>query len=145
MKEDKQKDKLLNEQQSANFLNILKERFEQTMQRHKAMQWLKIQIKLKASPDKVWSLHEMERTGGEPDVVMHDHISDHYIFIDCCVEGPAGRRSCCYDREALDSRKANKPENSVLDMISHMGVELLTEHDYYELQVIDSIDMKTSS
>ncbi|MEJ2900459.1 DUF4256 domain-containing protein [Acinetobacter sp. NS-4] len=145
MKEDKPKDKLLNEQQSANFLNILKERFEQNMERHKAMQWLKIQIKLKASPDKVWSLHEMERTSGEPDVVMHDHISDHYIFMDCSVESPAGRRSCCYDREALDSRKANKPENSVLDMISHMGVELLTEHDYYELQAIDSIDMKTSS
>jgi hypothetical protein len=145
MKEDKPKDKLLNEQQFANFLNILKERFEQNMQRHKAMQWLKIQIKLEASPNKVWSLHEMERTGGEPDVVMHDHISDHYIFMDCSIESPVGRRSCCYDREALDSRKANKPENSVLDMISHMGVELLTEHDYYELQAIDSIDMKTSS
>lgn len=87
----------------------------------------------------------MERTSGEPDVVMHDHISDHYIFMDCSVESPAGRRSCCYDREALDSRKVNKPENSVLDMISHMGVELLTEHDYYELHAIDSIDMKTSS
>jgi hypothetical protein len=87
----------------------------------------------------------MERTCGEPDVVLHDHITDHYIFMDCSIESPAGRRSCCYAREALDSRKANKPENSVLDMISHMGVELLTEHDYYELQTIDSIDMKTSS
>lgn len=87
----------------------------------------------------------MERIGGEPDVVLHDHITDHYIFMDCSIESPADRRSCCYDREALDSRKANKPENSVLDMISDMGVELLTEHDYYELQAIDSIDMKTSS
>lgn len=145
MKDGKQKEKLLSEEQSVNLFAILKKRFDQNMHRHKAMHWLKIQHKLEASPDKVWSLHEMEQTGGEPDVVLHDHITDHYIFMDCSIESPSGRRSFCYDREALNSRKTNKPENSVLDMISYMGVELLTEHDYYELQAIGSIDMKTSS
>ncbi|NNG80530.1 DUF4256 domain-containing protein [Acinetobacter sp. ANC 5378] len=115
------------------------------MQRHKAMQWLKIQHKLKTSLAEMWSLHAMEKIGGEPDVVLHDHITDQYIFMDCSIESPAGRRSLCYDQKALDSLKANKPENTVLDLASVMGVELLTEHDYYELQAIDSIDMKTSS
>ena len=145
MKQNKQFEIQLNEDQAAHLLNILKIRFEQNMQRHKAMQWSKIQQKLEASPTKMWSLHEMERTGGEPDVVLHDHITDHYVFMDCSIESPSGRRSLCYDRKALDSRKAHKPENSVLDIASVMGVELLTEHDYYELQAIDSIDMKTSS
>lgn len=145
MKQNKQFEIQLNEDQAAHLLNILKIRFEQNMQRHKAMQWSKIQHKLEESPAKMWSLHEMERTGGEPDVVLHDHITDHYVFMDCSIESPSGRRSLCYDRKALDSRKAHKPENSVLDLASVMGVELLTEHDYYELQVIDSIDMKTSS
>ncbi|MFD1437618.1 DUF4256 domain-containing protein [Acinetobacter terrae] len=145
MKQNKQFEIQLNEDQAAHLLNILKIRFEQNMQRHKAMQWSKIQQKLEASPTKMWSLHEMERTGGEPDVVLHDHITDHYVFMDCSIESPSGRRSLCYDRKALDSRKAHKPENSVLDLASVMGVELLTEHDYYELQAIDSIDMKTSS
>lgn len=145
MKQNKQFEIQLNEDQAAHLLNILKIRFEQNMQRHKAMQWSKIKHKLEASPAKMWSLHEMERTGGEPDVVLHDHITDYYVFMDCSIESPSGRRSLCYDRKALDSRKAHKPENSVLDLASVMGVELLTEHDYYELQVIDSIDMKTSS
>jgi hypothetical protein len=145
MKQNKQFEIQLNEDQAAHLLNILKIRFEQNMQRHKAMQWSKIQQKLEASPTKMWSLHEMERTGGEPDVVLHDHITDHYVFMDCSIESPSGRRSLCYDRKALDSRKAHKPENSVLDLASVMGVKLLTEHDYYELQAIDSIDMKTSS
>lgn len=145
MKQNKQFEIQLNEDQAAHLLNILKIRFEQNMQRHKAMQWSKIQQKLEASPTKMWSLHEMERTGGEPDVVLHDHITDHYVFMDCSIESPSGRRSLCYDRKALDSRKAHKPENSVLDLASAMGVELLSEHEYYELQAIDSIDMKTSS
>ncbi|CAB1212229.1 DUF4256 domain-containing protein [Acinetobacter bouvetii] len=145
MKENKEEAKQLSGEQSKHLLNILKERFEQNMQRHKAMQWPKIQHKLEASPDKMRSLHEMECTGGEPDVVLHDHVTDHYIFMDCCVESPSARRSLCYDREALDSRKSNKPQNSVMDIVSDMGVELLTEHDYYELQAIDAIDMKTSS
>ena len=145
MKQNKQFEIQLNEDQAAHLLNILKIRFEQNMQRHKAMQWSKIQQKLEASPTKMWSSHEMERTGGEPDVVLHDHITDHYVFMDCSIESPSGRRSLCYDRKALDSRKAHKPENSVLDLASVMGVELLTEHDYYELQAIDSMDMKTSS
>ena len=145
MKQNKQFEIQLNEDQAAHLLNILKIPFEQNMQRHKAMQWSKIQQKLEASPTKMWSLHEMERTGGEPDVVLHDHITDHYVFMDCSIESPSGRRSLCYDRKALDSRKAHKPENSVLDLASVMGVELLTEPDYYELQTIDSIDMKTSS
>ena len=93
----------------------------------------------------MWSLHEMERTGGEPDVVFHNYITAHYIFMDCSIESPAGRRNLCYDRKALDFRKAHKPGNSVLDIALLMGVELLTEPDYYELQTIDSIDMKTSS
>ncbi|NNH40104.1 DUF4256 domain-containing protein [Acinetobacter terrae] len=145
MKQNKQFEIQLNEDQAVHLLNILKIRFEQNMQRHKAMQWSKIQQKLEASPTKMWSLDEMERTGGEPDVVLHDHITDHYVFMDCSIESPSGRRSLCYDRKALDSRKAHKPENSVLDLASAMGVELLTEHEYYELQAIDSIDMKTSS
>ncbi|MDK1683213.1 DUF4256 domain-containing protein [Acinetobacter terrestris] len=140
-----QLEKQLPVEQATHLLNIIKIRFEQNMQRHKAMQWSKIQHKLEESPIKMWSLHEMERTGSEPDVVFRDHITDHYIFMDCSIESPTGRRSLCYDRKALNSRKAHKPENSVLDIASVMRVELLTEHDYYELQTIDSIDMKTSS
>lgn len=145
MKENKYMEKQLTIQQTADLLNILKIRFEQNMQRHKALQWSKIQHKLEGNPEKMCSLHAMEQTGGEPDVVLHDHISDQYIFMDCSTESPLGRRSLCYDQKALDSRKANKPENSVMDLASSMGVELLTEHEYYELQTINSIDLKTSS
>lgn len=145
MKENKFIEKQLTPEQTADLLNILKIRFERNMQRHKAMKWSKIQHKLKTSLAKMWSLYEMERTGGEPDVVLHDHITDQYIFMDCSIESPSGRRSLCYDRKALDSRKDHKPENSVLDIASVMGVELLTEHDYYELQAIESMDLKTSS
>lgn len=145
MKGQAQLEKQLTVERAIDLLNILKIRFEQNMQRHKAMQWSKIQLKLEASPAKMWSLHEMERTAGEPDVVFHDHITDHYVFMDCSIEHSMSCRSLCYDHKALDSRKAYKPENSVLEFASVMGVELLTEHDYNQLQTIDSIDMKTSS
>jgi len=139
-----QLEKQLTAEKATHLLNIIKIRYEQNMQRHKAMQWSTIQDKQEASPLKMWSLHEMERTGGKPDVVFRDLI-DHYVLMDCSIESPAGRRSLCYDRKALYSRKAHKPENSVLDITSVMGIELLTEHDYYQLQTIHSIDMKTSS
>ena len=142
MKGQAQLEKQLTAEKATHLLNIIKIQFEQNMQRHKAMQWSKIQYKLEESPVKMWSLHEMERTGGEPDVVFRDHITDHYVFMDCSIESPTGRRSLCYDHKALDSRKAHKPE---LDLASVMGVELLTEPDYYELQTIDSMDSKTSS
>ena len=126
-------------------VNLLKTRFEKNMARHKGLEWLKIQSKLEANPEKLWSLSEMERTGGEPDVVGYDRKTDEYTFFDCSPETPAGRRSVCYDREALESRKEFKPENNAVDMAAAMGIELLTEEQYFALQKLGAFDEKTSS
>ncbi len=126
-------------------LEILKARFEQNKIRHPGIEWAKVQAKLEASPEKLWSLDEMEHTGGEPDVVGHDPATDEYIFYDCAAESPKGRRSICYDREALESRKANKPDDNALDRAADMGIELLTEEQYQALQQLGKFDTKTSS
>ncbi len=126
-------------------LKELKRRFEENMKRHNGVKWADVQAKLDANPDKLWSLAEMERTGGEPDVVAFDKKTGEYIFFDCAAETPAGRRSLCYDREALDSRKQHKPENDAVSMAAAMGVELLTEDQYRELQKLGEFDLKTSS
>jgi Protein of unknown function (DUF4256) len=127
-------------------LKILKGRFEKNMNRHKGLEWAKVLAKLEASPDeKLWSLSEMERTGGEPDVVGVDKKIGEYIFYDCSEESPKGRRSVCYDLEGLESRKEFKPENNAVDMAAQMGIELLTEEQYRELQKLGTFDMKTSS
>lgn len=126
-------------------LRTLKDRFEENMDRHKGVHWAKVLAKLESHPEKLWSLNEMERTGGEPDVVGYDKKSSEYIFYDCSEESPKDRRSFCYDREALDSRKEHKPKNSVTDMAAAMGIELLTEEQYRELQDLGEFDMKTSS
>jgi hypothetical protein len=126
-------------------LKTLKARFEKNMNRHKGLEWAKIQAKLEANTEKLWSLHEMERTGGEPDVVGHGKKTGEYIFYDCSAESPKGRRSVCYDRQALDARKEHKPENSAMDMAAAMGIELLTEEQYRELQKLGNFDTKTSS
>jgi len=126
-------------------LRTLKTRFEKNMNRHKGLEWAKVQAKLEANPTKLWSLNEMERTGGEPDVVSHDKKAGEFIFYDCSAESPDGRRSFCYDREALDSRKEHKPKNNVIDMADAMGIELLTEEQYRELQELGNFDSKTSS
>src|SRR6187431_2313079 len=121
------KSKKLSCQQREELLSALKTRFEKNMNRHKGLEWTKVQAKLEAKPEKLWSLHEMERTGGEPDVVGHDKKTGEYIFYDCSAESPKGRRSLCYDREALESRKEHKPANSAMDVAADMGIELLTE------------------
>jgi Protein of unknown function (DUF4256) len=126
-------------------LRALKARFEKNINRHAGLEWAKVQTKLEANNERLWSLHEMEGTGGEPDVVGHDEKTGEYIFYDCSAESPKGRRSLCYDGEALDSRKENKPKDSALDMAAAMGVELLTEEQYRELQKLGSFDAKTSS
>jgi hypothetical protein len=126
-------------------LNILKTRFEKNMNRHEGLEWAKVQAKLVVNPERLWSLNEMERTGGEPDVIGHDSTTGEYIFCDCSAESPQGRRSICYDREALESRKKHKPENSAVDMAAAMGIELLTEEQYRELQKLGKFDLKTSS
>ncbi len=131
--------------QSEELLRALKARFEKNMNRHKGLGWANVQAKLEANPDKLWSLNEMERTGGEPDVVGYDEKTDEYIFYDCSGESPKGRRSVCYDREGLDSRKEHKPEDNAMDMASAMGIELLTEEQYRELQKLGNFDTKTSS
>jgi hypothetical protein len=137
--------KLLSAEQREELLSALKTRFEKNLNRHQDLEWAKVQAKLEANPEKLWSLHEMERTGGEPDVVGQDQKTGETIFYDCSEESPPGRRNVCYDREALDSRKANKPENSALDMAAAMGIELLTEEQYQELQKLGKFDTKTSS
>jgi Protein of unknown function (DUF4256) len=129
----------------AELLQLLQARFEKHMGRHKDLQWAKVQARLEAHGEKLWSLHEMERTGGEPDVVGHDKKTGEYIFFDCSAETPKGRRSVCYDREALESRKEHKPKNNALDMAAAMGAELLTEEQYRELQKLGEFDTKTSS
>jgi len=126
-------------------LRALKTRFAKSMNRHKGLEWEKVQVKLEANADKLWSLNEMERTGGEPEVVGHDKKTGEYIFYDCSAESPKGRRSVCYDREALESRKEHKPENNATDMAAAMGIELLTEEQYRELQKLGDFDTKTSS
>lgn len=132
------------EQQSA-LIITLKTRFKKNSNRHTTLEWTKIQAKLEADPEKLWSLHEMESTGGEPDVVGYDTKSDEYLFYDCSAESPKDRRSVCYDREALESRKEHKPKNSAVAMASEMGIELLTEEQYRELQQLGNFDTKTSS
>lgn len=126
-------------------IGTLKARFVNNMNRHKAMDWDKLQVRLKANANKLWSLHEMERTGGEPDVVDFDATTGEYTFMDCSAESPKGRRSVCYDRTALESRKENKPANNALDMAADMGVELLSELQYRQLQQLGPFDAKTSS
>lgn len=130
---------------NSEILNVLKDRFERNMNRHKDLEWAKVEAKLKANTEKLLVLGEMESTGGEPDVVGYDETTGEYIFYDCSVESPKGRRSVCYDREALESRKQHKPENSAIDMAAAMGIELLTEEQYRELQSLGNFDMKTSS
>lgn len=137
--------KKLSATQSAELLQLLKSRFEKNMDRHKGLDWAKIQAKLEADPEKLWSLDEMEVSGGEPDVTGYDKKTGEYIFIDCAPESPKGRRSICYDRKALDARKEHKPANSAMDMATEMGVELLTEEQYRALQQLGNFDLKTSS
>jgi hypothetical protein len=144
MKDVKTKKELSADQRKELF-KTLKARFEKNLNRHKGIEWETIRGKLEASPEKLWSLSEMERTGGEPDVIGHDKKTGDYIFFDCSPQSPAGRASLCYDREALDSRKEHKPKNNVMDMAAAMGIELLTEEQYQELQKLGEFDTKSSS
>jgi len=137
--------KKLSSKQRDELLSTLKTRFEKNMNRHKGLDWAKVQAKLEADNPKLWSLNEMETTGGEPDVVGYDKKTGEYVFYDCSAESPKGRRSICYDREALDARKENKPKDSAVDMAAAIGVELLTEEQYRELQKLGEFDLKTSS
>jgi hypothetical protein len=131
--------------QREELLNTLKARFEKNMQRHEGLEWAEVQARLESEPEKLWSLHEMERTGGEPDVVGLDKKTGETIFYDCSAETPKGRRNVCYDREALESRKEFKPKDSAMDMAAAMGIEILTEEDYRALQKLGNFDTKTSS
>ncbi|MDN4608319.1 DUF4256 domain-containing protein [Sporosarcina highlanderae] len=135
----------LPEDQREELLEILEARFRKHMERHEGMEWAKVQEKLAANPEKLWSLNEMERTEGEPDVVEYDEETDEYIFYDCSAESPKGRRSVCYDHEALEARKKHKPENSAMNMAAELGIEILTEKQYYKLQQLGDFDLKTSS
>jgi hypothetical protein len=137
--------KNLSTKESEELLKTLKTRFEKNMNRHKSIEWAKAAAKLKKNADKLWSLNEMERTGGEPDVVGYDKKTGEYIFYDCSVESPGGRRSLCYDAEALAARKENKPKDSAVNMATALGIELLTEEQYRELQKLGELDLKTSS
>src|SRR2546421_8406071 len=137
--------KELSPKQREELLNTLKARFEKNMNRHNGLKWANVEAKLEANTEKLWSLNEMEETGGEPDVVGHDKKTGEYIFYDCSAESPKGRRSVCYDGEALESRKEHKPKNNAIDMAAAMGIELLTEEQYRELQKLGNFDTKTSS
>ncbi|TPD69742.1 DUF4256 domain-containing protein [Flavobacterium microcysteis] len=137
--------KKLSESQSETLMGILRTRFEKNTNRHKGMKWADIQAKLEANPEKLWSLDEMEETGGEPDVVGFDKKTGEYIFFDCAAESPKGRRSICYDQQALESRKEHKPKDSAIAMADAMGIEILTEEQYRELQKLGVFDIKTSS
>ncbi len=137
--------KELSPKQREELLSALKARFEKHLSRHKGIEWSKLQARLEASPEKLWSLQEMERTGGEPDVVGHDKKTGDYVFFDCSPETPKGRVSVCYDREALESRKEHKPKSSAMDMAAAMGIELLSEEEYFALQKLGEFDTKTSS
>jgi len=135
----------LSPEQSEELLNTLKARFEKNMYRHAGLEWAKVQTRLEADPEKLWSLNEMERTGGEPDIVGQDPETGETIFYDCSVESPQGRRNVCYDREALEARKEHKPKDSAMNMAAAMGIELLTEEQYQALQKLGKFDSKTSS
>ena len=137
--------KKLSAERTTELLNVLKTRFEKNKNRHKGIEWNKVQTKLEAQPEKLWSLNEMELTEGEPDVIAYDKKTGEYIFVDCSAESPKARRSICYDDEALNSRKEHKPKNSAINMAAAMGVEMLTEEAYRELQLIGEFDVKTSS
>ena len=137
--------KVLSPEHREELLKTLMTRFEKNMDRHKRVEWVKVKAKLEANTEKLWSLSEMERTGGEPDVVGFDRKTGEYIFHDCSAESPKGRRSLCYDREALDARKEHKPENNAIDVATAMGIELLSEGEYRELQKLGNFDAKTSS
>jgi len=137
--------KELSAKQSEELLSVLKTRFEKNMNRHEGVEWDKVEAKLEANPAKLWSLSEMERTGGEPDVVGSDKKTGEYIFYDCSAESPKGRRSVCYDRAALEARKEHKPADSAIDMAAAMGIEILTEEQYRALQKLGAFDLKTSS
>lgn len=137
--------KNLSLEQREELIRTLKTRFEQNMSRHAGIEWAKVQAKVEANPDKMWSLYEMEKTGGEPDVIDYDEKTDEYIFCDCSAESPKGRRNLCYDREALNSRKEHKPANSAVDMAAGMGIEILTEEQYRYLQKLGNFDTRTSS
>jgi hypothetical protein len=137
--------KNLTPKQAEDMLSALKARFEKNMLRHKGLEWALVQAKLEANSDKLWSLSEMERTGGAPDVVEHDVKTGEYIFYDCSAETPSDRRNLCYDREALDSRKEHKPKDSALDLAAAIGIEILTEEQYRQLQQLGKFDTKTSS
>ncbi len=145
MKNNNGNKRKLSPEQREELLGVLKARFEKNMKRHKGLEWTEVQARLEASPGKLWSLNEMERTGGEPDVVGYDKKTGEYIFYDCSAESPKGRRSICYDREGQESRKEHKPENNAIDMAAAMGIELLTEEQYRELQQLGEFDTKTSS
>jgi Protein of unknown function (DUF4256) len=144
MKDVKTK-KELSAAQREELLRALKARFEKNMDRHRGLEWARVKARLEANAEKLWSLSEMEKTGGEPDVVGHDKKTGEYIFYDCSAESPKDRRSVCYDREALDSRKEHKPKNNAMDMAAAMGIELLTEEQYRQLQKLGKFDTKTSS
>lgn len=135
----------LSTEQQQELISVLKARFEKNMNRHQGLEWAKVQVKLEADGDKLWSLNEMERTGGEPDVVAADKKTGEYVFYDCSAESPKERRSICYDAEALESRKENKPKNSAAEMAKAMGIQLLTEEQYRDLQKLGNFDTKTSS
>lgn len=137
--------KKLSADQATELLKLLKSRFEKNMHRHKGLDWSKVQTRLEAKPSKLWSLEEMEITGGEPDVTGFDKKTGEYIFVDCAAESPKGRRSICYDRKALDARKEHKPANSAMDLAAEIGIDLLTEEQYRELQQLEAFDLKTSS
>lgn len=145
MKSNKPEQPTLPAERREELLKTLKKRFEKNMHRHKELDWAKIQAILEAKPEKLWSLNEMEETGGEPDVLNYDKSTGEYIFYDCVAESPKSRRSVCYDHEALESRKANKPRNSAVGMAAEMGIELLSEEQYRQLQQLGDFDTKTSS
>jgi hypothetical protein len=137
--------KELSPKQHEELLGVLKARFEKNLNRHKGLDWAKVQARLEANAEKLWSLNEMERTGGEPDVVGQDKKSGEYVFFDCSAQSPKGRTSVCYDLEGLESRKEHRPKNTAIDMAAAMGIELLTEEQYFELQKLGEFDTKTSS
>lgn len=137
--------KQLSAAERGELLEALQDRFEKNPGRHKGLEWAKVRVRLEASAEKLWSLKEMERTGGEPDVVGQDKKTGEYVFYDCSAQSPKGRTSFCYDREALDARKLHKPKNSVMDMAAELGVEILTEEQYFELQKLGEFDTKSSS
>jgi hypothetical protein len=142
---NKSNKKELSSTQREQLLNTLKARFEKNIDRHQGLEWSKVRAKLEAKPEKLWSLHEMERTGGEPDVVGQDKKMGEYVFYDCSPESPNGRTSLCYDREGLESRKEHRPKNTAIDLAAAMGIELLTEEQYLDLQKFGNFDTKTSS